>query len=71
MKSSNVQPSIRGSFIALATYTATLSSGRGDSVTDPVTDEISADVLFVDLDGTLVATDVLREALVLAVKRRP
>ncbi len=33
--------------------------------------EVLADVLFVDLDGTLVATDVLREALVLAVKRKP
>lgn len=28
-------------------------------------------VLFVDLDGTLVATDVLREALGLAIKRKP
>lgn len=36
-----------------------------------MTDEVTADVLFVDLDGTLVATDVLREALVFAVKRRP
>ncbi len=40
-------------------------------MTAPVTHNVMADVLFVDLDGTLVATDVLREALVLAVKRRP
>ncbi|WP_143309849.1 hypothetical protein [Candidatus Entotheonella palauensis] len=44
-----------------------MASGRGW----PVTDKVIADVLFVDLDGTLVATDVLREALVLALKRRP
>src|SRR5437868_3241528 len=31
----------------------------------------STHVLFVDLDGTLVATDILWEALILAVKRRP
>ncbi len=40
-------------------------------MTDPVTDDVIADVLFVDLDGTLVATDVLREAFMLALKRRP
>ena len=34
-------------------------------------DKVVADVLFVDLDGTLVATDILREAFVLAVKRQP
>lgn len=38
---------------------------------DSVTGDVSADVLFVDLDGTLVATDVLREALMHAVVRRP
>ncbi len=40
-------------------------------MTASVTDDTMADVLFVDLDGTLVATDVLREALWLAVKRQP
>lgn len=40
-------------------------------MTDPMTHDVMADVLFVDLDGTLVATDVLREALGLAIKRRP
>ena len=30
-----------------------------------------ADVLFVDLDGTLVATDVMRRALGMAVRRQP
>ena len=34
-------------------------------------DECSVNVLFVDLDGTLVATDVLWEALLLASKRNP
>ncbi len=36
-----------------------------------MTEEPAVDVLFVDLDGTLVATDVLWEALLLAVKRDP
>ncbi len=40
-------------------------------MTDPATNDVIADVLFVDLDGTLVDTDVLREALILAVQRRP
>ena len=33
--------------------------------------ENTGEALFVDLDGTLVSTDVLYEALVLGVKRRP
>lgn len=53
--------------IVLAVRGMILSSDRGRSVAD----EGIADVLFVDLDGTLVATDVLREALVLACKRKP
>ncbi len=53
--------------IALAVHCSMLSLGRGRSVAD----EVIADALFVDLDGTLVATDVLREALVLACKRKP
>lgn len=36
-----------------------------------MTCEFSVDILFVDLDGTLVATDVLWESLVLAVKSDP
>ena len=36
-----------------------------------MSDETTTRVLFVDLDGTLVATDVLQEALWLAATRRP
>ena len=69
--SSNPKPSrfvLSAAFVICFTMPA---SDRGLTVTKPMTDEVIADVLFVDLDGTLVATDVLREALVLAVKHRP
>lgn len=36
-----------------------------------MTDESAIHILFVDLDGTLVATDVMREALLLAGRRNP
>ena len=44
-----------------------------DVVAAPWTDRCAAipPVLFVDLDGTLIRTDLLWESLMLAVKRQP